>query len=118
MNPGYDRPDYAGSVRPIYYECMFCHNGYPKIPQGKDKDITQATYVQPGQKHVDRASEGASGEVIRAAIVNPARLSGEREMETCLQCHLETSNEKFAARGHALRPGSVLVHAGSAVGRL
>ena len=32
MNPGYDRADYAGSVRPIYYECMFCHNGYPKTP--------------------------------------------------------------------------------------
>jgi tetratricopeptide (TPR) repeat protein len=108
MNPGYDRPDYAGSVRPIYYECMFCHNGYPKIPQGKDKDVSQATYMQPlpegidcqrchgpGQKHVDRASEGAAAEVIRAAIVNPARLSEERQMETCLQCHLETSNEKL-----------------------
>jgi len=108
MNPGYDRPDYAGSVRPIYYECLFCHNGYPKIPQGKDKDVSQATYMQPlpegidcqrchgpGQKHVDRASEGASAEVIRAAIVNPARLSAERQMETCLQCHLETSNEKL-----------------------
>ena len=108
MNPGYDRPDYAGSVRPIYYECMFCHNGYPKIPQGKDKDVAQATYVTPlpegidcqrchgpGQKHVDRASEGASAEVIRAAIVNPARLSAERQMEICLQCHLETSNEKL-----------------------
>jgi predicted CXXCH cytochrome family protein len=108
MNPGYDRPNYEGSVRPIYYECMFCHNGYPKIPQGKDKDTSQATYVQPlpegidcqrchgpGQKHVDRATEGASAEVIRAAIVNPARLSGERQMEICLQCHLETSNLKL-----------------------
>ncbi|HEY4361138.1 MAG TPA: tetratricopeptide repeat protein [Bryobacteraceae bacterium] len=108
MNPGYDRPDYAGSVRPIYYECMGCHNGYPKIPEGDHKDVSQATYLQPlpegidcqrchgpGQNHVDRATEGASSEVIRAAIVNPARLNPDRQMEVCLQCHLETSNEKL-----------------------
>jgi predicted CXXCH cytochrome family protein len=108
MNPGYDRPDYAGSVRPIYYECMGCHNGYPKIPEGDRKDASQATYLQPlpegidcqrchgpGQNHVDRASEGAPAEVVRAAIVNPARLSPDRKMEVCLQCHLETSNEKL-----------------------
>jgi predicted CXXCH cytochrome family protein len=108
MNPGYDRPDYAGSVRPIYYECMSCHNGYPKIPEGERKDLTQTTYLQPlpegidcqrchgpGQNHVDRASEGAAAEVVRAAIVNPARLNPDREIEVCLQCHLETSNEKL-----------------------
>ena len=108
MNPGYDRPDYAGSVRPIYYECMACHNGYPKIPESDHKDPTQSTYLQPlpegidcqrchgpGQNHVDRASEGAAPEVIRAAIVNPARLNPDRQMEVCLQCHLETSNEKL-----------------------
>ncbi|HEY6342816.1 MAG TPA: tetratricopeptide repeat protein [Bryobacteraceae bacterium] len=108
MNPGYDRPDYAGSARPIYYECMSCHNGYPKIPEGNSKDVNQATYLSPlpegidcqrchgpGQNHVDRAFEGAPAEVIRTAIVNPARLSADREIEVCLQCHLETSNEKL-----------------------
>lgn len=108
MNPGYDRPDHAGSVRPIYYECMFCHNGYPRIPEGVKRDTAQATYVQPlpegidcqrchgpGQNHVDQASHGASAQVVRAAIVNPARLNPEREMEVCLQCHLETSNQKL-----------------------
>jgi predicted CXXCH cytochrome family protein len=108
MNPGYDRPDYAGSVRPIYYECMACHNGYPKIPEGERKDVTQSIYLQPlpegidcqrchgpGQNHVEKASEDAPIEVVRAAIVNPGRLTPEREMEVCLQCHLETSNEKL-----------------------
>jgi predicted CXXCH cytochrome family protein len=108
MNPGYDRPDYAGSVRPIYYECMFCHNGYPGIPEGAHRDASQATYLQPlpegidcqrchgpGQSHVDKASQGASAQVVRAAIVNPARLNPDREMEVCLQCHLETSNQKL-----------------------
>jgi predicted CXXCH cytochrome family protein len=108
MNPGYDRPDYAGSVRPIYYECMFCHNGYPRIPEGAHRDAAQATYLQPlpegidcqrchgpGQNHVDKASHGAAAQAVRAAIVNPARLNPDREMEVCLQCHLETSNQKL-----------------------
>ena len=108
MNPGYDRPDYAGSVRPIYYECMFCHNGYPSIPEGAHRDAAQATYLQPlpegidcqrchgpGQSHVDKASQGDSGQVVRAAIINPARLNPDREIEVCLQCHLETSNQKL-----------------------
>ena len=34
MNPGYDRPEYQGSTRVIHYECMFCHNAYPRIPEG------------------------------------------------------------------------------------
>ena len=108
MNPGYDRPDYVGSVRPIYYECMFCHNGYPRIPEGAHRDAAQATYLQPlpegidcqrchgpGQDHVDKASHGASAQLVRAAIVNPARLDPDRETEVCLQCHLETSNQKL-----------------------
>jgi len=108
MNPGYDRPDYVGSVRPIYYECMFCHNGYPRIPEGAQRDAAQATYLQPlpegidcqrchgpGQSHVEKASHGATAQAIRAAIINPARLNPDREMEVCLQCHLETSNQKL-----------------------
>jgi predicted CXXCH cytochrome family protein len=108
MNPGYDRPDYAGSVRPIYYECMFCHNGYPRIPEGAQRDAAQATYLQPlpegidcqrchgpGQNHVDKASRGDPVEVVRATITNPARLNPDREIEVCLQCHLETSNQKL-----------------------
>ncbi len=108
MNPGYDRANFVGSVRPIYYECMFCHNGYPGIPEGAHRDAAQATYLQPlpegidcqrchgpGQNHVDKAMHGDPAQVVRAAIVNPARLNPDREMEVCLQCHLETSNEKL-----------------------
>ncbi len=108
MNPGYDRPDYAGSVRPIYYECMFCHNGYPKIPSGADRDLSQTRYLPPlpegidcqrchgpGQNHVDKASKGDALEAVRAAILNPGKLSPGRSMEVCLQCHLETSNQKL-----------------------
>ena len=106
MNPGYDRADYQGSTRMIHYECMFCHNAYPKTPAGYDEPGAPARYLDPmpqgidcqrchgpGQQHVTTAeAKDAPREQIRAAIVNPARLTPEREMEVCLQCHLETTS--------------------------
>jgi tetratricopeptide (TPR) repeat protein len=106
MNPGYDRAEYGGSTRVIHYECMFCHNAYPRIPEGQKEAGAEAQYLEPlpqgidcqrchgpGQQHVDAARRaGATREQLRAAIVNPARLSPEREMEVCLQCHLETTS--------------------------
>jgi predicted CXXCH cytochrome family protein len=109
MNPGYDRADYHGSTRVIHYECMFCHNGYPRIPAGHSEAGAEAQYSQPlpegidcqrchgpGQRHIEAAGKaGARQEEIRAAILNPSRLSPEREMEVCLQCHLETTSRQL-----------------------
>jgi predicted CXXCH cytochrome family protein len=113
MNPGYDRADYPGSIRPVYYECMFCHNGYPNIPEGRRRDPAETVYLQPlpegvdcqrchgpGQRHVDKAVAKAAAGEIRAAIVNPARLNPERQLEVCMQCHLETSVGKLP---HSIR---------------
>ena len=129
MNPGYDRPDYGGSTRAIHYECMFCHNGYPRIPAGHDETGAEAQYVQPlpqgidcqrchgpGRLHVEAAKRaGATADQVRAAIVNPARLSPEREMEVCLQCHLETTSrllphslQRFGRGPFSYRPGQPL----------
>ncbi len=129
MNPGYDKADYGGSTRAIHYECMFCHNAYPRIPNGHQEAGAEAQYVAPlpqgidcqrchgpGQAHVATAQKaGATGEQIRAAIVNPARLSSEREMEFCLQCHLETTSrqlphslQRFDRGPFSYRPGQPL----------
>lgn len=113
MNPGYDRPAHDGFRRAIGYECMFCHNGYPQIPAGREHPFAEPVYVGalpegidcqrchgPGAKHVALAKSGASP---RNSIVNPARLSPERQMEVCLQCHLETTS--FALPNSLLRAG-------------
>ena len=114
MNPGYDTADYGGSTRVIHYECMFCHNGYPRIPEGHQEAGAEPQYIEPlpqgidcqrchgpGQPHVEAAQRhGATPQQIRAAIVNPARLSPEREMGVCLQCHLETTSRLLP---HALQ---------------
>lgn len=106
MNPGYDRADHNGFRRPITYDCMFCHNAYPRIPAGHERPFAESVYAGPlpegidcqrchgpGNTHVELAGKaGAKRAAIRAAIVNPARLSAERQMEICMACHLETTS--------------------------
>jgi tetratricopeptide (TPR) repeat protein len=106
MNPGYDRPDHDGFRRPITYDCIFCHNAYPEIPQGQPRNFGRSVYVGalpegidcqrchgPGSRHVELAgTPGATSEAVRNAIVNPARLSPERQVEVCMSCHLETTS--------------------------
>jgi tetratricopeptide (TPR) repeat protein len=107
MNPGYDRPDFPGATRLVGYQCMFCHNAYPKIPGGHEEEGAAAQYLPPlpegidcqrchgpGERHISAVSKpGANLAEVRAAIVNPARLNPERELEVCLQCHLEPTNQ-------------------------
>lgn len=105
MAPGYDRPDYPGSTRVITYECMYCHNTYPRIPPNHEETGANPQFLPPvpegiecqrchgpGQLHVETAGRAeAKPEEIRASIINPARLSPDRELEVCMQCHLETT---------------------------
>jgi predicted CXXCH cytochrome family protein len=109
MNPGYDRLDHPGFRRNITYPCMFCHNGIPQIPSGGSDPGAEPVFEGrmpegidcqrchgPGEQHVVLAqTPGAKLAGIRNAIVNPARLSSEREMEVCLQCHLETTSNRL-----------------------
>ncbi len=114
MNPGYDKPDQPDARRDIGYDCMFCHNAYPSIPGGQDQLRGEARFAGelpegidcqrchgPGRRHVEVAqTAGATEASIRAAIVNPARLAPDRQMEICMQCHLETTSFPFP---HAIR---------------
>jgi len=101
MSPGYDRKHQMDFFRAIKPECMFCHNGYPKGDAGLDESIFPQQLPEgidcqrchgPGKAHVEAASDSHStAEQVRATIVNPARLGRERQLEVCMQCHLETS---------------------------
>lgn len=103
MSPGYDRADQQDFRRPIKYDCMSCHNAYPAPDQVKanaDEDgfgekLPEGIGCQrchgPGSAHVQAATtEGTSPAAIRAAIVNPATLPRDRQMDVCMQCHLQT----------------------------
>jgi tetratricopeptide (TPR) repeat protein len=129
MNPGYDRPHHDGFRRPITYDCMFCHNAYPQIPADNVQPFADAVYTGPlpegidcqrchgaGIRHAQLAgTKGTKPEAIRAAIVNPARLSTERQMEGCMVCHLETTSfplpnalQRFERAAFSYRPGEPL----------
>jgi tetratricopeptide (TPR) repeat protein len=129
MSPGYDRPDQQDFRRPIASECMFCHNAYPTLSQQGLTSEDRQTFGDmlpegidcqrchgPGSRHVEAAnSQGASFETIRSAIVNPGKLTRERQMEVCMQCHLETTSSplphsilKIGRTPFSYRPGEPL----------
>ena len=110
MNPGYDTPA-PDTRRKITYDCMFCHNAYPEIPAGHEAYGSEPVFSGnpptgvdcqrchgPGAEHVRIAqTAGAAKENIQSAILNPARLSADRQMEVCMQCHLETTSRRLPA---------------------
>jgi predicted CXXCH cytochrome family protein len=129
MNPGYDRPNHDGFRREIGYDCMFCHNGYPEIKPGADAygavpvfpgKIPEGIDCQrchgPGGDHVRAAQSANPGpDAIRSSIVNPSRLSPERQLEICMQCHLESSSRplpyamvRYGRGAFSYRPGEPL----------
>jgi predicted CXXCH cytochrome family protein len=98
MSPGYDRPNQQDFRRAIAISCMFCHNAYPHsssaeegvfaavLPEGIDCQRCHG----PGSAHAEAAGRNGPVEAIRRAIVNPARLPRERQLDMCMQCHLAT----------------------------
>jgi tetratricopeptide (TPR) repeat protein len=110
MSPGFDTL-HPATRRLISYECMFCHNGYPRIPQDHEARGNEPVFTGelpegidcqrchgPGSNHVEAAGRaGAGRESIRAGIVNPARLSRTQQMEVCLQCHLQPASSGIPA---------------------
>ena len=114
MSPGYDNARHFDFKRRVDHGCFFCHNAYPGTSAGSDQYGVSATFFAPlpegidcqrchgpGARHVQLASAGNTGvDAVRGAIVNPARLSSDRQLDVCLQCHLETTSSKLP---HAIR---------------
>jgi len=127
MNPGYDRADQEDFRRRITFQCVFCHNGYPEIAEGADASGTESIFPGslpegidcqrchgPGRAHVE-AMQSGKHEKAPGGIVNPARLSQERQLELCMQCHLETTSfrlphavTRFTRGIFSYRPGEPL----------
>jgi predicted CXXCH cytochrome family protein len=129
MNPGYDTDRFI-TPRKIAYECMFCHNSYPRIPAGHERANSVPAYLDPipegidcqrchgpGGRHVRAAqAPGAQPEDVRRTIVNPARLSGDRQMEICMQCHLQTTSLRLPAAIRRFDRGPFSYRAGQPLG--
>ena len=116
MNPSYDRPDHDGFARRVQFDCMFCHNSYFDTGPGGDGFDADPVYGNelpegidcqrchgPGKPHLEALANGGSDSDIRESIVNPARLSPQRSLEVCYQCHLQSTS--FSLPYASQRPG-------------
>jgi tetratricopeptide (TPR) repeat protein len=76
MSPGYDRSDHFDARREISDACLFCHSNGPQpapIDCERCHGDSAAHRKQPGR-----------GNILRTTSI-----------DTCLQCHLETSSNRF-----------------------
>jgi predicted CXXCH cytochrome family protein len=101
MVPGSDT-EHPQTRRFVSYKCMFCHNGYPNIPAANQAPGSDPVFLGEIPEGIDcQRCHGPGGEHVRTAgrapMVNPAKLSPERRMEVCMQCHLETTSGRIPA---------------------
>lgn len=115
MSPGYDRADQDDFRRTITGRCLACHTAYAAPGQGSNLTTSEPLFGdripegidcqrchKPGRAHVEAAGSGqARKEAIRGSIMNPATLTRDRQLEVCMQCHLETTH--FALPSEILR---------------
>ena len=103
MSPGFDGPDQPDLHGAVSAECIFCHTAYPLDDDRKTQDDEQvfpSTLPEgidcqrchgPGAAHIAAAHAKGSVDQIYKTIVNPSKLSRDRQLEVCMECHLETS---------------------------
>ncbi len=82
MSPGYDKPDHLDFRREVTAACLFCHS-----------DSSDPAPIGCGRCHGDGAAHALKPS--RENIVNPKRLPASRQLDVCLQCHLETASSGF-----------------------
>jgi hypothetical protein len=117
MSPGYDRPRHAGFSRQIEAGCLFCHNSYPRT-QAKFGGLPRFEADLPAGIGCERCHGAGSVHATAPSaknIINPAKLSKDRALDVCLQCHLETTSAKLPhavrrteRRVYSFRPGDLL----------
>lgn len=99
LPPGFENGHNSRFMRKIGLECMSCHNSYPDFVLGSEnkynaveKGIGCERCHGPGSTHVAERSKGTkidTSKYIDYSIVNPAKLSIDRQFDVCQRCHLQ-----------------------------
>ena len=99
LPPGFENGFNTRFSRKIGLECMSCHNALPTFVKGSENQYTEIpTGINcerchgPGSIHVALKQEGVvvdTSKYIDYSIVNPAKLSVDRQFDVCQRCHLQ-----------------------------
>lgn len=99
LPPGYEDGRNTRFSREIGFECMTCHNAYPKFDKGSENRFTHMPdgidcerCHGPGSLHVQEKLEGKLVDITNDtdfSIVNPAKLPLELQTDVCQRCHLQ-----------------------------
>lgn len=121
LPPGFENGHNVRFNRAIGFECMSCHNALPQfeenstnkfisIPQGIDCERCHG----PGEVHVKEKLAGIRVDTatqIDYTIVNPKKLTWERQIDVCQRCHLQgNAILKPGKSFRDFRPGMNLSH--------
>ncbi|MBK7667021.1 MAG: hypothetical protein IPJ32_06480 [Sphingobacteriaceae bacterium] len=99
LPPGFEDGHNTHLNRKIGLECMSCHNSYPNFVLGSEnkyngvqEGINCERCHGPGSIHVAQRQTGSkidTSKYIDYSIVNPAKLSIDRQFDICQRCHLQ-----------------------------
>jgi tetratricopeptide (TPR) repeat protein len=117
--PGFENGFNTHFNRKIGLECMSCHNALPDFVKGSEnkfngvpEGINCERCHGPGSIHVQQRSTGEridTSKYIDYSIVNPGKLSIERQFDVCQRCHLQGNAVlKNGKSFYDFRPGMVL----------
>jgi tetratricopeptide (TPR) repeat protein len=99
LPPGFEGGFNTRFSRKIGLECMSCHNTLPGFVEGSENkfsSVPEGVNCErchgPGSIHVQQRSGGSvidTSKYIDYSIVNPGKLSIERQFDVCQRCHLQ-----------------------------
>ncbi|MCU1322266.1 MAG: Tetratricopeptide 2 repeat protein [Acidobacteriaceae bacterium] len=128
LSPGFDSK-HPQTRRSVSYECTFCHTGYPQLSAQTMSQTVDPVFTGKLAEGIDcQRCHGPGGQHVRVAespnptlaefkktIVNPAKLEPKRQLEVCMQCHLEPTSghlpsiiRKFDRDPYSYIPGQPL----------
>ncbi len=102
LAPGFEGGNNSRFSRILNSECISCHNSMPKLEDNSQyKFMSMGNGIDcerchgPGELHVKQRLNGQGVDVqneIDPTIVNPRKLSWNRQIDLCQRCHLQGLN--------------------------